>query len=39
MRLPIGEYPGLFIRLVRVDFGKAPALGNEQDQEDHPIHS
>jgi hypothetical protein len=38
MGLPIGEYPGLLIGLVRVGFCKAPALGVEQDQSDQPTH-
>jgi hypothetical protein len=38
MSLPIGEYPGLLIGLVRVGFCEAPALGIEQDQSDQPPH-
>jgi hypothetical protein len=38
MSLPIGEYPGLLIGLVRVGFCEAPALGIEQDQSDQPTH-
>jgi hypothetical protein len=38
MSLPIGEYPGLLIGLVRVGFCKAPTLGIEQDQSDQPTH-
>jgi hypothetical protein len=38
MSLPIGEYPGLLIELVRVGFCEAPALGIEQDQRDQPTH-
>jgi hypothetical protein len=38
MNLPIGEYAGLVIGLVRVGFCEAPALGIEQDQSDQPTH-
>jgi hypothetical protein len=38
MGLPVSEYPGLLIGLVRVGFCKAPALGVEQDHSDQPTH-
>jgi hypothetical protein len=38
MCLPIGEYPGLLIGLVRVGCCEVPALGIKQDQSDQPIH-
>jgi hypothetical protein len=38
MGLPISEYPGLPVGLVRVGFYEVLALGIEQDQSDQPIH-
>jgi hypothetical protein len=38
MSLPVSEYPGLLIGLVRAGFCKSPALGIEQDQSDQPTH-
>jgi hypothetical protein len=38
MSLPIGEYLGLLIGLVRVGFCEAPALGIEQDESNQPTH-
>jgi hypothetical protein len=38
MGLPVSEYPGLLVGLVRVDFYEALALGTEQDQSDQPMH-
>jgi hypothetical protein len=38
MSLPVGEYPGLLIGLVRVGFCEAPVLGIEQDQSNQPTH-
>jgi hypothetical protein len=38
MGLPISEYPGLLLGLVRVGFYEALALGAEQDQSDQSTH-
>jgi hypothetical protein len=38
MGLPIGDYPGLLIGLVRVGYYEALALSSEQDQSDQPAH-
>jgi hypothetical protein len=38
MGLPVDEYPGLLIGMVRVGFCESPALDVEQDQSNQPTH-